>query len=325
MAYIIGIDGGGSKTYAVICDEHGNRLGTGIAGGGNHQSIGMKQSLLHIQQSIESALLEAGLKEKDIDFVQYGLSGADREKDFNIILPALSTLPFSKWDVVCDTMEGLRTGSSAYTGVVLVCGSGTNAAGRNEQGETTQTGGFGTFYGDWGGGGELAKETFRAAIRSWEYREIPSLLTTKVPRYFGFSSVEEMFHSFLDEDRYDVPIQLTQVLHEAADEGDQLSISILEKAGQELGLAANSVIKRLGGFNDTVKVVLTGSVLQKGKNKYLLESLCQTLSQESIEFELVIPKMEPVYGSILLAMDRLGLPVTKDIENKFASYGGYEK
>ncbi|MCJ8009919.1 N-acetylglucosamine kinase [Lederbergia wuyishanensis] len=328
MPIIMGVDGGGSKTFTVISDENGNLLGKGVSGGGggNYQTVGIDKAVENITASIEAALKSAGLDYKDIDFVQYGLAGADRPKDIAIIESGLKRIPFENWDLVCDTMEGLRIGSKNFTGVVLVCGTGTNAAGRNNEGKQVQIGGFGYFFGDYAGGAAMAQETFRAAVRSWEQREQHSVLTEKVSKYFGFNNMEEVFNHFLDNDMYHVPNDLALILHEAADEGDPLAISLMEKMGKELGLAASAVIKNLGDLNQPIPIVLTGSIVQKGQNKYLLEALRKIVEAEhQKQIELVIPDMEPVYGSVLLGMDHLGINATDDIYEKFNSYGGYEE
>jgi N-acetylglucosamine kinase-like BadF-type ATPase len=325
MTYIMGMDGGGSKTFTVITNENGYLMGRGVSGGGNHQGPGIQQALSNLRDSAEQALLQAGLSYDDITFVQYGLAGADREKDLNILRPALSTLPFAKWDVVCDTMEGLRAGSPDNIGVVLVCGSGTNAAGRNRQGKTVQTGGFGYLFGDRTGGHDLARKTFSHAVRSWDLRDIPSILTSKIPEYLGLASMEEVYNDFLDRDINDVPREMTLLLHEAADEGDELAIRILRQAGRELGLGANSVITQMNAFDgETFPVVLVGSVVQEGRNPHLLAALNETIAEKYKQYEIIIPRMAPVFGAILLAMDHLRLKVTDEIIDQFIEYGGYK-
>jgi N-acetylglucosamine kinase-like BadF-type ATPase len=323
LRYVIGVDGGGTKTYTVITDQDGNKISEGHAKGSNHQTVGIDTAKIRIQESIESALELAGLDYRDIAFVQYGLAGADREKDFSILRPALSTIPFQHWDLVCDAFEGLRIGSPQNIGVALICGTGTNAIGLNSKGQVIQTGGFGHLYGDAAGGRHMARETFRAAVRSWDGRESPSVLVTKVAEFFGHNSMDELYNDFLDRDVTDVPGELTTVLHRASEEGDRLAIRILKQTGCELGIAANSVIRRLGGFaEDTVPVVLIGSVFQKGKNVFLLESLSETVAKETPNAQIIVPDLEPVYGAVLLAMDRLGIATSASIYDKFKSYGG---
>lgn len=324
VLYILGVDGGGSKTYAVVVDEFGKRSGTGVTGCGNHQGPGIEVALSNIRGAIECALSEAQLQPEDIAIAVYGLAGADREKDFSILRPALATLPFQNWEVVCDTRAGLRTGTTDNVGVVLVCGSGTNAMARNAGGETIQTGGMGTLFGDAAGGQYMAYQTFRAAMRSWEHRDRPSILTKLVAQHLGFREMEAVFNHYLDHDINHVPADLTVVLHRAADAGDALAIRLLRETGHELGLAANSVIRRLGGFDELViPIVLVGSVIQKGKSQYLLGALEQTIRSENARIELRIPEMAPVYGAVLLGMDQLGLEPTSAMLSEFVRCGGY--
>lgn len=324
--YILGVDGGGSKTYAVIVNGNGNKISSGISGSSNHQVVGIDKAFGHIKESVDLALQAAGLSYPDIAFTQYGLAGLDRVQDYRIVHPALSRIPFPRWDVVPDTMEGLRTGSIHNVGVVLICGSGTNAAGRNEAGETVQVGGVGYLYGDSLGANYMATTMFRAAVRSWEGREIPSILPEKLLHYFGFPTMEALINDFLDREIQQIREgRLTVSLHEAANEGDLLAIRLLKEAGKELGITGNAVIRKLGGFKgQTVPIVLVGSVIQKGRNPYLLEELRKTLELENLNVELIIPEMAPVYGSILLAMDHLQIPTTAEMHRQFSLNGGYE-
>ncbi len=325
MSYIMGVDGGNSKTYTVITDSSGKKLGFGIAGFGNHQ-VNLEVAIKNIRDSINQALNQAHLNEEDIDFVQFGLAGADRERDYKILDEALKKFPFKNWEVVCDTIEGLRTGSPENTGVVLVCGSGTNAAGRNHNGTIVQTGGFGYLYGDGAGvgGHSLAIEAFRTAIRAWEFREEKTVLTEMVPKALGFETVETMFNSFLDNNMRQIPAELSIILHQAAETGDKVSIRILENCGTELGIAGLSVIRRLGLVEKNVRVVLVGSVIQKGKNPYLLNAIESTISKQGYKADFVIPTMAPVYGSMLIGMDHLGIEIQDSIIDQFSRYGGYQ-
>lgn len=323
MSLIMGVDGGGSKTYAVITDAHGALLGTGSSLGSNYQMIGIEQTVVHLKQAMGAALSMAGAAYDELSFVQYALAGADREPDFTALRAGLAQIPVKRWALECDTMAGLRSGSPDNVGVVLVCGSGTNAVGRSRSGKMVQTGGFGYLYGDSAGGNTMAIETFRSAVRSWEHREIDSILADKVPRFFGFDSMERMYHDFLDKHLSSVPGELTIVLHEAVDEGDALAMRILSNIGKELGLAANSVIRRIGDIGiDAVPIVLIGSVFQKGRNSHMLEALELTIRSQHPNATFVIPEMEPVFGAVLLAMDQLGIRAKTDMMNKFNAYRG---
>ncbi|RED64574.1 N-acetylglucosamine kinase [Cohnella phaseoli] len=324
MRYFAGVDGGGSKTYSLVVDEAGNVLGSGLAGCGNHQIIGAEAAVTNISESLHEALRQADLKEEKLSFVQFGLAGADRPFDMNRLQPEISRqMNLQQTDIVCDTMEGLRVGSPTNTGVVLVCGSNTNAAGRNEKGQTVQVGGFNDLFGDRAGGYHLAFQAFSRTVRCWDGREPHSILVDKVPAALGFDSMETMIERCLDDEIVEAPLQLSYVVHEAAREGDWLSIELLTNMGRELGLAAAAVIHKLGGFSGhIVPVVLTGSILQSGRNPELLEALKKEVSATHASCTFVIPQLVPVFGSVMLAMDRLGIAVTEQIAEKFTNFGG---
>ncbi|MCL6625262.1 N-acetylglucosamine kinase [Alicyclobacillus shizuokensis] len=322
MRYFLGVDGGGSKTESIIVDEQGNLVGWGCTGGSNHQTIGIQAALANIRESISMAMESAGVKPRDICHAVYGLAGADRPTDHAILQPALSTLPIPSWRVVCDTMIGLRCGSPSNTGVVVVCGSGTNAAGRNEYGVEVQTGGFGYLFGDWAGGGDLARQAFRMAIRSWEGREEPSLLAQRVPDYLGFSDVPAMLDYYLDHPGTPIPRDLAVLVHQTADDGDKLAEHLLWKTGKELGLAAHSVATRLGNLVQPFRLVLIGSVLQRGRHPILLSALDETLQGKGWRYTRVLPKVAPVCGAVWLALDDKGVHLPESVALNWVPFRG---
>ena len=325
--YLAGVDGGGSKTIAVIADHNGRILGSAVTGCGNHQIIGVRAAVLNIRGALFGALGKAGVGIDQLDYVQFGLAGADRRPDMDKLYPEISSqLNLRSWDIVCDTFEGLRAGSPDNTGVVLVCGSNTNAAGRNRLGQTVQIGGFDTLFGDRAGGFYLAAQAFSRAVRCWEGREPYSELVERIPQRLGYPSFAEMVDRYLDDEVTGAPLELALVVHEAAAAGDWLSRQLLADMGRELGIAAAAVIRRLGGFEDeAVPVVLTGSILQSGRSPLLLDALLEEVWAEHPRCSLVIPELPPVFGAVMLAMDQLGIPVTGAIIEQFKRDGGNHK
>lgn len=319
----MGIDGGGTKTLCVIVNEKGKILSAGKSLGSNHQTVGIETARERIKTAAETALMNAGLHSSDIAFCQYGLAGADREIDFSTLRPSLATLPFFHWGLVCDTYEGLRVGTEDNVGVVLVCGTGTNAVGRNLLGETVQVGGIGGYlYGDAAGGSFLAREAFRAAVRSWDGRIEASILPEEISRYFNQPSFETVLNDFLDRDVTSVPNDLSIVLHQAAEKGDKVSIRILHQCGRELGLSARAVVRRLGKFPERIPVVTVGSIFQKGKSSHLDSSLTACMTEEFPGMFMYIPEIEPVFGSVMLGMDAVGIPVDTEMKEQFKQFGG---
>lgn len=151
-------------------------LGKGRSGNGNHQ-ISAAEAAASIREASFAALAEARLQLGDIKHAYLGLAGADRKTDYDILHPMIRGIGFTNYTLSGDPMIGLRAGTGRPYGVALICGTGTNAAGRNPQGQHYQCGGFDYMYGDFGGGGSLNIEVFRTVIRAWDGRESPTLLT----------------------------------------------------------------------------------------------------------------------------------------------------
>ncbi|WP_152394491.1 N-acetylglucosamine kinase [Paenibacillus guangzhouensis] len=311
MGYYLGVDAGGSKTLAVITDSEGRMIASGHSGPGNHQ-IQEEMARRNIQEATSLALQEAGLAPEHIRYAGFGLAGADREADFQILRPMIKSLGFPRYEIVCDTISALRAGTMRPYGVVVICGTGMNCAGINPQGAMLQCGGFGYPYGDFGGGRELAIEAFRSVIRSWEGRSEATVLTPLILDQLGYDSVEQMFHNFLDHGM-EAPSALAPLLFSAAAVGDEIALSILRVQGTELGLSAKAVIEKLGMQQETFDLVLAGSIITKGDAQFIHPYILEEVRKAAPNCQLRTLDMEPVVGAVLLAMDWDGLTITDDI------------
>ncbi|RED58043.1 N-acetylglucosamine kinase [Cohnella lupini] len=321
MKYYLGVDGGGSKTYTLIIDESGTIVGKGSSGNGNHQ-VGYDRAKTNIRESVEMALAQAGLTREEIEFAYFGLAGADREIDYRILRPMIAEMGFPRHDINCDTMIALRAGTDRPYGVVLICGTGTNSAGVNPEGRFHQCGGFSYTYGDYGGGGSLCVEAFRAVIRAWDGRESPTLLTQLVLDDLGYASVQEMYDDYLDHNKVP-PLRLTKLLFLAAGQGDEVAKGILRSQGVELGKSARAVIRTLGMGNMGFDVVLAGSVIARGEGDFVTAYIEEAVKQAAPGANIVKLQVEPVVGAVWLAVESTGIPLPETIFNKLRAVSDY--
>ncbi|BBI36302.1 N-acetylglucosamine kinase [Cohnella abietis] len=321
MKYYLGVDGGGSKTYTLIVDEQGVIVGKGHSGNGNHQND-YEVAKHNIRESVEMALLNAGLAREDIEFAYFGLAGADREIDYKILRPMIAELGFAKHEINCDTMIALRAGTNRPYGVVLICGTGTNSAGVNAQGQFFQCGGFSYQFGDFGGGGTLCVEAFRAVIRAWDGRERPTLLTELLLKDLEYNSVQDMYDDYLDHNKMP-PIRLAKLLFQAANQGDEVAKDILRDQGIELGKQAQAVIKKLGMENESFDVVLAGSIITRGEGDFVRAYIEQAVQGISPHAGIVKLGLEPVIGAVWLAVEASGIELPDVIYNRLRTVSDY--
>ncbi|MFC5531145.1 N-acetylglucosamine kinase [Cohnella yongneupensis] len=299
MNYYLGVDAGGSKTYALVTDDCGTIVGKGQSGNGNHQ-LNKAEARRNIWEAVGLALKQAALTREDIAFAFFGMAGADREADFRILRPMIAEMGFARHEIVCDTMIALRAGTDKPYGVVLICGTGTNSAGINRQGESLQCGGFSYLHGDFGGGGALNVEVFRSVIRAWDGREEPTLLTPLLLEELGYDNVQAMFDDYLDHDRTP-PIRVAKLLFTAAAKGDAVAQAILRKQGEELGKSAQAVIRRLGMTEETFDVVLAGSIVTRGEGEFVSAYVAQAVAAVAPRASIAKLRIEPVVGAVWMA------------------------
>jgi len=316
MNYVIGVDAGNSKTFALVANDAGRVLGFGRAGPGNHQTVGLQAAIQEIQKACEEALTTARVV-KPVSYGVFGLAGADLPEDFELLQEAMKRLGIARLiRVENDTIVALRAGTSRPWGVVVVCGAGFNAAGIAPDGRILRLPGLGWISGDWGGGLELAREAVRCVARAWDGRGNQTLLTPLVLNALGVESVEEMisglYHGCIEEKKL---LDIVPCIFEAANFGDVVAQELIIRLGREVGTTASAIITRLGLEELDVEVVLAGGVF-RGKGSLLLDTIAQVLHRTAPKARLVRPKYEPVVGAIIIALEAIkGCLSTRELEN----------
>ena len=312
MTYVLGIDGGASKTFALVADARGRLLGFGRGGPGNHQSVGLEAAMGAVAGAAREALAAAQVESGEIAVVACGLAGADLPEDFAMLQPALEALGLGRRvDLRNDTQVALRAGTHQPWGVVLICGTGFNAAGRAPDGRELVFPGLGWISGDWGGGASLAQEMIRLVMRAEDGRGAPTLLTgmllERLQQPSPYELMRELYHQQLaGQGILRGLLQHVPLIFRAAVEGDGPAQDLIARLGEELGVSAVAVIRRLQLERLPVEVVLGGSVF-KGEGPFLVDAIQAAVHRTAPEAVLVRPPFEPVVGGVLLGLEAAGV------------------
>ncbi len=310
MESVLGVDGGNSKTFALIADVEGRALGFARAGGSNHERIGFAEAELVLGRVARDSLARAGI-EAPVDFGFWGLAGADVPSDFDTLDAIVARIGTARKNTVKnDLAAAMGAGLSRGWGVGIVFGAGFSAGGVAPDGREIKLPSMGAATGDWGGAGVLAMEVLRLAHRSYDGRGDRSLLEKRVPAVLGIPSFEELPARIRDEtiDWEAVCSELPPLLFEVAAAGDEVARSLIARVGEEVGTTATALIERLGLRETDVEVVLGGSVL-RGEGSVLLETVRTTIRQSAPRARIVLPEFHPVVGAVFQAMRHLGIDV----------------
>lgn len=320
MTYILGLDGGGTKTFALVADLHGQLHGFGQAGPSNHQGRGLEAAMLAVERAGRDALQSAGVHEDEVAIVSCGLGGADLPEDFAMLQPALERLKLGgRVDLRNDTQVALRAGTHQNWGVVLICGTGFNVAGRAPDGRELCFPGLGWLSGDWGGAGMLATEMVRLVMREADGRGRPTVLTSMLLEAFEQPTAYELMRALYHQ-QIERPQLLAKVplLFRAAMQADAPAQELIMRLGEELGISAVAVIRRLGLVEQPVEVVLGGSVF-KGEGPLLTDTIIQVIHRAAPRAVLVWPDFEPVVGAVLLGLEAAGVVVDDQVYSSLRS------
>jgi len=308
MDLVLGVDGGNSKTFALVANTEGQLLGFGQGGGSNHELIGFAQAERQLHQVAHDALADGGV-ERPVAFGFWGLAGADLPSDYERFETILPRIKAADENVVKnDTVAAMGVGFTRGWGVGIISGAGFNAGGIAPDGREIQFMGMGSATGDWGGAWDIGPEMVRIAYRGDDGRERPTILTELVSQALGLQRIGDIALRVRAEtlDQDEIRRKLPPLLFEAAYGGDEVACDLVFRVGEEIGTTATTIIRRLGMEKLDVEVVLGGSIF-KGKGPLLLDVVTARVHRLAPRARIIIPEFDPVVGAVFQALRHLGV------------------
>ncbi len=314
MSYVLGIDGGGSKTVCVLMDDSCQVLGRGEAGSSNYQSIGIEATLQSIQSAIHNAVEAVIITNTvNIDAICLGLAGVGRATDIEVVKGLVRELQNNKylpinWTlqpaniVICnDALIALVGGIGHNVGIVVAAGTGSIVFGRNHQGDTKRVGGWGYILGDEGSAYKIAIAAMNTALKSYDGREISTSLIEDFKQHLDLKSIEDLIEVIYRRELGVKQIAaLAPVVDFAAASGDIVANIIIDDAVKELVKATSTVIDAIFTADSVLEIVTTGSVWRGRCNIH--ERFTASLLKKFPNVKVIFARYEPAYGAGLLAL-----------------------
>jgi len=301
--YYLGIDGGGTKTHAVVTDAKCNILGEGFSGAANPLRVGLEDAVAHIDQAVSDACTQAGIELGNIDSACAAIAGINHPIHYHTMKDALDdALHLSGLELVTDARAALEGALDGKAGVVVIAGTGSIAIGVNQDGQTARSGGFGPTLSDEGSGYYIAQAALKAVVSSFDGRSPTTILVDRICNRLGVAGPSDLPGVIYNSDSEPVDIApLAEVVDEAAQAGDDVARQILTAAGGELGRLAASVIEKLKLNSASFRVACVGSVFRSGE--FVLEPLRRAVLGVAPGAEIGPPLYPPAIGAVKLAQE----------------------
>jgi N-acetylglucosamine kinase-like BadF-type ATPase len=296
MEYILGVDGGGTKTLALLADLSGNVLGRGVSGPSNTNTVGFDAACSALERAINIARRDYP---GHISALCLGLAGAGRKEDIELFYNwAVHKFPETPVTVVSDAEMLLEASAPFGPALALICGTGSIVYGRTVTGELLRAGGWGYLFGDEGSGYAIGIAALRAVMRAYDERGRETLLSELILRRYGLHAPPELIQAISGiASPHSAVAGLSDLVEHAVECGDSVAIDILDESAQELARTIAAVYSKLGA--SAVPLVITGGTILYGRHlKKAFSHACET---QSLTFTAVDYVAEPAESALKLA------------------------
>lgn len=303
MHILLGIDGGGTRTRAVLVGSDGHVIGEGEAGPSNYHNVGLAPAMAALREAIKQAWGASGNSARMPERAFLGCAGIKSAMDIARFTSAAETAgiaPAGEITVANDLHNALTGGLAGRAGIALIAGTGTNCLGRDGSGRSFMCGGWGWLLDDVGGGFGLALAAMRASVRAADGRAPETRLLPALLAFLGLSEPNDLsMRLYVEKWAPDELAAFAPVVVRLAQEGDATAAKILKAGARALAELVAGAAGQLD-FPDGPEVVLLGGCVCSGPPyQPLVEAAIRAACPSA---RLTEPLLSPTHGAALNAI-----------------------
>ena len=301
--FVMGVDGGATKTLAAVLDLQTGAIHLAHGGPSNQDAVGAKAAVDALLRAADDAIERAGISTGDVGAAVLAVAGTDTDAVVGHVRSART----QEWIVVNDVVGAWATATGAGPGLAAISGTGSNVfgvGGVDGDARAWRAGGWGHLLGDEGSGYWFGVQSIKAALRDREASGPQTALGDAAVAFFGMPSVEAVASRV-----YSKPLTKGEIAAFAietaklADSGDAVARELYERGARELGEQIAAVIRQTG-LSGVFPVGLIGSAFKAGR--VFVEPLTRAVHECAPQAQVATVEMAPVGGSLLLAARACG-------------------
>lgn len=302
---VVGVDGGGTKTRAVVLDADFSILGEGLAGASNPLRVGIANAATAICEAVDRACEAAQVRRTDLIAAEIGLAGARRRELNARMREALVGLGVPEIVVVGDADIALYGVTEGGPGLIVIAGTGSICCGINARRKTICAGGWGPIAGDEGAGAWIARRALRAIAHAVDGRGPTTSLTAAACTYFHVTEPDDLSTAIYAPTMTNERLaSFGRFVIEAAKAKDRVAREILCEGGRELGSAAAAVIRNLKLEREAFQIGYVGGVFD-GAGELVLSPLREAVNPVAPKAWLGPPRFSPAVAAARMAWEHL--------------------
>ncbi len=304
--YLIGVDGGGTKTDYLLFTAEGEWVDTLRVGSRSHEVLpgGFEEVEKTMLSDLEALLAKHSVQKSQVA-AAFGLAGIDTPSQLTKITEILQKAGIKKFAVTNDSVLGIKAGCPSGIGICSINGTGTVVSGMNEKGEILQIGGIGYATGDSAGGGFIASMAVRAVYDYYFRCGAGTVLTERIMKLFEISDPHELLNAISEKFYYQRQLdkEILMLLFAAANEGDKVAKDIVREVADQLAKSVAGCMSALH-FKNIPEVILAGSVWIKSGCPLLITHFKECVKKYSGNLiEPIMLEVIPATGAIIWALE----------------------
>ncbi len=303
---IIGIDGGGTRTRAIL--KRGDEiLSQTTAGTTRVGSVGVGESCERLLTIITDLCDQAELDTSEIDVVVAGLAGVwlDEEKQRSThllkTLARTQNIPLNDVIITSDAEIAIEGAFAGRNGIVLIVGTGSIAIGKIGKDKFVRCGGWGIELDDEGSGAWIGREGLTAVVRALDGRGKPTMLTQMLADFnplIDINNPRTIVKAYAERTfEYQM---LTPTVMRCAELGDEVCLDIINRSSLHLVELLNALFPYFK--SSKIDVALLGGIVE---SKSLLGRKLEEEIRKDKRFNIVLPQGTPLDGAVLIGIRTL--------------------
>lgn len=307
MTYLIGIDGGGTSTKAVVTTLKGEVIARAVSGPSNILKVGeegLKKAILEILMTLEE---QHQIDPDKIEHWVLGLAGAGRENEKERAGNAVKSLGISKEITIeSDAYIGILGAFMGNPGIIFISGTGSICFGLDEKGSLFRSGGWGYLLGDEGSGYYLGSQGVLAALKDFDGRGRKTLIRTELEKELSLDSIDQIIPLIYGSNSTTTEnmARLAPVVFRCLSAGDEIAGEIVDSACREIAVMIEAVAIKMNQAGAPLEVAYAGSVFKQ--KEVLVPRIIAELNDHHKGVNFQKPSLEPALGAIVLALRKRG-------------------
>jgi len=311
MKYVLGVDGGGTKTTAVIAGADREVIAESTSGASSFPSVGIQKAIENLNRAVSGAIENSGAGSNMIfESSCFGFAGFNVPDDIKVYRKIVGNnrlkkhLNKNRVLIYNDTRIGLEAGSSAKDKIIIIAGTGSNCFGINDEGEQAGSTGWDYMLADEGSGYGVSVKALKAVMRAYDGRGEKTMLTGAILGELGLKNetgiVKWIYEKPFSKERISI---FSKLACKCAYNGDDISQKILYGEAMESALSVITIAERLKLSKREFDLVFVGGLFKC--EKYFKDIVMVKLKERfaGISFKPLVAN--PVEGAIKLAIDNL--------------------